>query len=491
MKEPQKLVKDLSSVIFFNNKLGDAVTSKKINVISPIYQEPIGNIPLCEIEDIDRIVSLARLAQPLWADTPIQKRANFLRQCSSAISFHSNDLAQLISFETGKALKTGAYSELKMVEEILHYYAGVAMEIKGQTTQISSDVLALTLHEPLGIVVGIIPWNAPLMLMMLKIAPALITGNTVILKPAPEATFSVLRAAEILGKVIPPGILNVVTGDGKTTGRELINHPCVSKITFTGSLESGKSVCAVAHEKMIPLTLELGGKSPLIVYPDADIDHAVDGAIYGMKFTWQGQSCTATSRLFLHKDIMASFLEKMKMRLQKLVLGHPLNENTDIGTIISHKQHEKIVNFVQQAQLDESLHVEQVGKLPSDKSLRKGLFILPTIISGITNKHPLCQEEIFGPIVCVIPWEDEDEMLREANDTVYGLAAAVWTKDLVQAMRAVRKINAGFVHVNQYDTLKAGISFGGFKQSGIGKEYSKNAMIENFTKEKVVFIRTF
>lgn len=490
MQELQRLTKRLSSVVFFNNKLCSAITSKKMNVISPIHQDIIGNIPLCGASDIDRIVNLAKTAQPLWANIPMQQRAKFLRQCNSAIAFHANELAQLISFETGKALQTEARPELAMVEDILNYYAGIALEIKGQTTQISSKVLALTLHEPIGVVAGIIAWNAPLMLMMLKIAPALITGNTVVLKPAPEASFSVLRAAEILGKVLPAGVLNIVTGDGLLTGQALVKHPNVSKITFTGSLEAGKSICSVAREKMIPLTLELGGKSPFIVYPDADIDRAVDDAIYGMRFTRQGQSCTATSRLFLHKTIMAVFVKKMKARLQKLVLGHPLHANTDVGTIVSCKQYDKIVNFVKQAQADKKLHVEQIGKLPSDKDLQKGLFILPTIISGLTNKHPLCQQEIFGPVVCVMPWEDENRVLEEANDTVYGLAAAIWTNDLEKAMRAVKGLDAGFVHVNQYDTLKPGISFGGFKQSGMGKEYSKNAMIENFTKEKVIFIST-
>ncbi len=484
----QKLTARLSNHIFLDGELKSPCAAETLAVISPIDSQRIATIPLCNNEDVNVVVESSKRAQIEWAQTSNQKRASILKQCGLALKEHAEELAQLMSLETGKAISTESRLEVKSIEEIFDYYAGLALEIKGETIPFDPNVVALTMREPFGVVGAIIPWNVPLMLMAVKIAPALVTGNTVVLKASPEATLTVLRAAEIMGKILPKGVLNILTGDGPGTGASLVNHSDVAKVTFTGSVEGGIDVYKNAAAKLIPVTLELGGKSPFIIYPDADLDRAVNDAIIGMRFTRQGQSCSAASRLFLHTKIYDTFLEKMKIQLAKMKVGHPLKEETDIGSIISKKQYLKILDFIKLAKEDPNLDVCEIGKLLEDISIKDGFYILPTLITGITNTHAICQKEIFGPVVCIISWQDEEEVLKEANDTKYGLAAAVWTKDITTALRAVKRLDAGFVQINQYNMFKAGIAFGGFKSSGLGKEASKNSMIENFTREKLILI---
>lgn len=296
---------------------------------------------------------------------------------------------------------------------------------------------------------------------------------------------TVLRAAQLLGAILPKGVLNVVTGDGPLTGEALVRHPDIAKVTFTGSVESGRRVNKNAAEKIIPVTLELGGKSPLIIYPDADLDRAVQDVVTGMRFTRQGQSCSASSRVFVHEALHDAFIQCVKQLLEKMVIGDPLDSNTDIGTLISGRQFDKVQSFLKLAKADPKLQIHQVGHLPENTP---GLFLLPTLISGISNDHPLCQQEIFGPVMCVLSWNNEHDVIEQANATEYGLAAGVWTKDISKALQTVKKLNAGFVQVNQYMVFRPSLAFGGFKHSGLGKEASENAMIEHFTKEKLILI---
>ncbi len=477
--------KKLSNKVFIDGLLQNSQTTSEISVISPYSLEQIATIALCDKADIDLAVKAAQTAQKIWANEKPQKRSLVLRRCGELITKHSNELAQLMSFETGKALRTESLVELSVVEETFQYYAGLVLELKGETIPYDPNILSFTLREPLGVVGAIIPWNVPLLLLSMKVAPALAAGNAVVLKPSPEASLTILRAAEILSEGLPKGILNVITGDGTVTGETLVNHPNIAKVTFTGSVESGRKVGINAAKKIIPVTLELGGKSPFIIYSDADLEKAAQDVVTGMRFTRQGQSCSASTRVFVHEKLHDQFIEKIKAILEKMVIGDPLDMNTDIGTIISSRQFSTVKHFLEIAAKDSSLTIHEIGNLPQNS---KGLFLKPTIISGISNAHQLCQQEIFGPVMCVLKWNDEQEVITQANNTEYGLAAGVWTKDLNTALNAIKQLDAGFVQVNQYMVFRPSLAFGGFKNSGLGKESSKNAMLEHFTKEKLVLI---
>jgi acyl-CoA reductase-like NAD-dependent aldehyde dehydrogenase len=327
-----------------------------------------------------------------------------------------------------------------------------------------------------------------MMLMALKIAPALVAGNTVVVKSAEESPLAVLRACQIMNQVLPAGVLNILSGDGPTCGAPLVAHPGVKKVTFTGSVETGKTIYKTAAEKLIPVTLELGGKSPMIVMGDADLDKAIAGAVTGMRFTRQGQSCTAASRIFVHETIHDAFVEKLKAKVDAMKMGDPLDEATDIGAIISPVQLAKVKSYIEQGEASPGAKAIHCSALPSDGRLKNGLFVRPVIFTGIANDNRICREEIFGPVTCIIKFKDYEDAIRQANDTEYGLAATIWTRDLKTALDATQRLEAGFVQVNQNLVVTSNLSYGGVKSSGLGKEASLEAMLEHFTHKKTIII---
>lgn len=482
-----QIIESLSSKIIINGQLTVVKSNQHYSVINPASSMAIGKLAICTIKEMNTATDSAKLAQVSWAKMPASKRGQLIQKCAQIISENASLLAQIMSLETGKAFKTESIVEANLVADIFQYYAGLALELKGQTIPYDPNILTFTLREPLGVVGAIIPWNVPLMLMATKIAPALVAGNAVVLKPSPEASFCVLKAVELMNTILPPGVLNVVTGDG-STGQALVNHPEIKKITFTGSVESGRSVYQAAAQKIIPVTLELGGKSPIIVCEDADIDKTAMRIIEGMRFTRQGQSCTAASRILVHKKIAKQLVESVVAKLNKLKIGDPFDNATDIGTIISQRQFDKIRAFLNLAEMDSTLTIHYASSLPTEEYLKQGLFLRPCLITGIKNDHELCQKEIFGPVTTIIEWEHFEEAIKIANDTEFGLAAGIFTKDISKALQAVHQFEAGFVQVNQYQVFRPSMPFGGFKHSGIGKEASANAMIEHFTREKTVLI---
>jgi betaine-aldehyde dehydrogenase len=466
----------------------DSAAGDTLDVENPAKRRKIAHIPRGGPVDVDRAVQAATQAFPKWSKVPPRDRGRLLLRIAEALEARGEKLAHTIALETGNALRTQARPEARLSADIFRYFGGLAGELKGETIPLGEHVLSYTRREPFGVVGAIIPWNAPLLLGALKIAPALCAGNTLVLKAAEDAPLAVLLMAEVCQEFLPPGVLNVLTGLGEECGAALAQHPAVRKLSFTGSTEVGKLIMRAAADRIVPVSLELGGKSPSIVYPDADEDWVVDGVIAGMRFTRQSQSCTAGSRLFLHADIFDSFLEKLRARTQALKLGDPLDEATDIGAIINDRQFRKVCAYVDEGLRRKDARLVFGGLPPKEGPLSEGYFALPTVFADASNDWRLAREEIFGPVLVAIPWRDEAEAIRMANDSHYGLAAYVWTHDIGYALRAAHAIESGWVQVNQGLGQQPGHSYGGYKQSGIGREFSLEGMLDSFTQRKNVTV---
>src|SRR6185312_6553318 len=439
-----------------------------LTVENPAKRQPIADIPRGAAADVDRAVEAAARAFPAWSKVAPRDRGRLLLQIAEALEARGKELARTIALETGNALRTQARGEARLSADIFRYFGGLAGELKGETIPLGENVLSYTRREPLGVVGAIIPWNAPVLLGALKIAPALCAGNTLVLKAAEDAPLGVLLMAEVCQEFLPPGVLNVLTGLGEECGAALSQHPAIRKLSFTGSTEVGKLIMRAAADRIVPVSLELGGKSPSIVYPDADEDWVVEGVIAGMRFTRQSQSCTAGSRLFRHADIFDSFLDKLRVKTQALKLGDPLDEETDIGAIINNKQFRKVCGYVEDGLKRKDARLVFGGLPPKEGPLSEGYFAVPTVFADTSNDWRLAREEIFGPVLVAIPWRDEAEAIRMANDSHYGLAAYVWTHDIGSALRTAHAIESGWVQVNQGLGQQPGHSYGGYKQSGIG-----------------------
>jgi betaine-aldehyde dehydrogenase len=456
-----------------------------IEVTSPRDGSFIGRIPRAGAAEIDAAVAAAYRALPGWRDLPARTRGALLAQIAAEVEPEVERLARLCSLENGNALRTQTRGEAAFVVDCLRYFAGLAQEAKGQTIPIRPDVLDYSRREPLGVVGAIIPWNAPLLLAAVKIAPALAMGNTMVLKVAEDAPFAVLELASICQRHLPPGVLNVVTGYGVEAGEALTDHPSIAKISFTGSTAVGRRVMQKASDRVVPVSLELGGKNPQIVFPDADEDWVVDGVVAGMRFFRQGQSCTAGSRLFVHRSVVESFTDKLVAAVGRFRIGDPLDEATDIGSIVNRTQYDKVCGYIRDGAAQPGARLLHGGVPIADGP---GFYVQPTVIADVDNSWRIAREEIFGPVVCVIPWDDEDEVVRMANDSHYGLSAFVWSTDIGAALRTAHRVEAGWVQVNQGGGQVLGQSYGGFKQSGIGREFSLEGMLDGYTHTKQVSV---
>jgi aldehyde dehydrogenase (NAD+) len=456
---------------------------------NPFNGEVWADVPVATVDDVDASVAAARRAfeDGPWADSTPAMRAGLLRRLADVIMEHAAELADVQVRENGKLIREVADQATALAKHC-YYFAGVAESPTGETLASSIPGLqAYTVSEPIGVVAAITPWNSPLMLLMFKLAPALAAGCTLVVKPSEVTPVSTLVFARLIEETgFPPGVVNVVTGAGEV-GAALVSHPDVDKISFTGSTAVGKAIAQTAAGRIARVSLELGGKSPNIVFPDADIPDAVNGVMAGI-FAATGQTCLAGSRVLVHDSIYDVFAKELAARAARIKLGDPQDPASEMGTLASEAQYEKVLGYIEIAN-NEGAVLATGGKRPDDPTLSKGLFVEPTVFTEVTNDMRVAREEIFGPVAALIRFRDEDDAVRIANDTAFGLAAGVWTRDLALAHRMTRRLRAGTVWVNNYRRVNYIAPFGGFNESGIGRENGPHA-IDEYREKKTVWINT-
>jgi acyl-CoA reductase-like NAD-dependent aldehyde dehydrogenase len=472
--------------LFIGNEWRDASGGRTIPVINPSTEDVIAEVASAEQPDVDAAVASARaaLAGP-WGVWSARERGRIIWRIGEKLLERADEIARLETLHNGKPIFESRQIEVPAAAECFQYYAGWADKIHGETIPVKGNYLTYTLREPVGIVAAIVPWNFPLLLTSWKVAPALACGNTVIIKPASQTPLTALVLAEIAADVgLPPGVLNVLTGSGAHVGRMLVEHPGIDKIAFTGDTSTGKSIMKGSSDTLKRITLELGGKSPNVVFPDADVDAAVRGATTGI-FYGKGEVCAAGSRLLVDRSIKAEFIDKLAARARRLMPGDPLDPKTRLGAIASKKQLETDLRYIELARQEGAELV--TGGQRADIGTGKGYFLQPTIFDRVTPEMTIAREEIFGPVLAAIEFGDLDEAIARANDTSYGLAAAVWTKDIKKAHYVARKLQAGTVWINTYNVYDTAAPFGGYKQSGFGREMSVHAL-EHYTQVKSVWV---
>ena len=475
---------------FINNKWVKPETGKWLYSENPANAENWAKFPDCNYIDVNKAVKSAKKAyyDGEWSKISQAQRGRYLRKIGEVISKYSDHLGEIETKDNGKLPKniTPSLKEGEWLVDSWHYYGGMCDKFEGKL--LPSEVPNMHNYmnwEPFGVVAQILPWNSPLGTLFWKLAPCLAAGNTVVLKPSEHASCSILELMDVLLEVkLPPGVINVVTGYGDTVGEPLIDHPDVKMVSFTGGTSGGRAVASIAARKTKPIVMELGGKSPQIVFPDADIDLAVNGIISGI-FPPGGQSCISGSRILIHKSIFEKFTKKFVSISKKAVVGDPLLQETQIGPIANKKHYESILKNIIKA-LNDGHNLILDGRKHCKK---KGYFIGPTIFSNVPNSSYLAQNEIFGPVASTETWEDEEEVIRKANDTIFGLAAGIWTKDSTKGMMVANKIEAGTIYINNYFNAATQSPVGGYKQSGYGRENGWEGM-RCFMQTKSVWLST-
>jgi betaine-aldehyde dehydrogenase len=470
--------------LYINGQWVNSSTGEMFPVYDPSTEEIIANVAAASSADVDRAVKAARAAFDFgpWPQTTAQDRGRILFKLADKIRQNAAMLAEMEARNTGKPIVEAEY-DMADVATCFEYYGGLANKVMGHVIPVPANALSFTLREPVGVAGQIIPWNYPLLMAAWKLAPALAAGCTCVLKPAEQTPLTALEFANWFEEVgLPPGVVNVINGRGETTGAALVAHPGVDKIAFTGSAAVGKTIVKSAADTLKRVTLELGGKSPNIFFTDADWDAAVDGALFGV-FINQGEVCSAGSRILVEKKIYSKFVEAMTEKAKHIKLGPPLERDTKMGPLVSKEQYDRVTAYLEVGKKEAKVAIGG-GRA---KQFDKGYYVEPTIFYDVDNSARIAREEIFGPVASVIPFDGEADAIRIANDTPYGLAGAVWTRDIYKAFRVVKSLRAGIVWVNHMQPTYVEAPWGGYKQSGYGRELGPWGL-EEYLETKQVFV---
>ena len=475
-----------SKALFINNEWRQASSGKTMPVVNPATEEVIAEVSSADKADVDLAVDAARAAlSGPWSQLSARERGRLVRKLGERLMERADDVARLETLHNGKPISESRQIEIPAAAECFEYYGGWSDKVMGETIPVKGNHLTYTLREPVGVVAAIVPRNFPLLLAAWKVAPALACGNVVILKPASQTPLTALALAGLAVDVgFPPGVLNVITGAGALVGQALVEHPGIDKIAFTGDTSTGRSIMRGAADTLKKITLELGGKSPNIVLGDADMDAAIRGATIGI-FYGKGEVCAAGSRLLVDRTIKDEFLDKLAARVKKMVPGDPLDPKTRYGAISSRKQLDTVLRYIDAGKTEGATLL--TGGSRADIGTGKGYFVQPTVFTDVKPSMTISREEIFGPVLAAIDFADLDEAIATANDTPYGLAAGVWTRDIKKAHYVARRLQAGTVWVNTYNVYDTAAPFGGYKASGFGREMSAHAL-EHYTQVKSVWV---
>jgi aldehyde dehydrogenase (NAD+) len=476
----------MQNKLLINNEWRAAESGETMEVVNPATEEVIASVASAGDGDLRAAVDAARaaLGGP-WGAMSARERGRLVRKLGDRLLQRADDVARLETMHNGKPISESRHVEIPAAAECFEYYGGWSDKVMGETIPVKGNYLTYTLREPIGVVAAIVPWNFPLLLAAWKVAPALACGNTVILKPASQTPLTALALGEIAIEVgLPPGVINVLTGPGSTLGQAIVEHPGIDKIAFTGDTNTGKGIMRGAAGTLKKITLELGGKSPNIVLADADIEAAIRGATIGI-FYGKGEVCAAGSRLLVDKSIKAEFIDKLAARAKKMVPGDPMDPKTRFGALSSKRQLETVLRYIESGRSEGATLV--AGGARADIGTGKGYFVQPTVFADVRPEMTIAREEIFGPVLAAIEFADIDEAIVRANDTPYGLAAGVWTRDIKKAHYVARKLQAGTVWINTYNVYDTAAPFGGYKQSGFGREMSAHAL-EHYTQVKSVWV---
>jgi len=473
--------------LFIGGRWSDARSGRTFETTNPATGETLARVAEADEADVEAAVSAARRAfdEGPWPKMGAAERGRLLWRIADLLMQHADEVARIETLDNGKPIFESRQVDIPLVAEIFQYYAGWATKLTGETIPARPGAFTYTLREPVGVVAAIVPWNFPLLLAAWKMAPALAAGNTVILKPSSNTPLSALRFADLAREAgLPDGVLNVITGKGSTVGMGLVRHPGVDKIAFTGETRTGIEIMKSGAETLKKITLELGGKSPNIVFADADLEAAVKGATLGI-FYGKGEVCAAGSRLFVERKVHDEFMDKLVTRTRKMVPGDPLDPKTRFGAIVSKAQMEKVLGYIESGKAEGARLVAggekaQVGSL-------KGNFLQPTVFDAVKPEMRIAREEIFGPVLATLEFSDPEEAIAQANLSPYGLAAGVWTRDIAKAHRAARALKAGTIWVNTYNRYDPSLPFGGYKLSGYGRELG-SAALEHYTQVKSVWV---
>ncbi|APX91131.1 aldehyde dehydrogenase [Brevirhabdus pacifica] len=474
----------VSTKMLIDGELVASESGAELVSTDPADESELGRVPAATAADVNRAVAAAERAQPEWARIGPVARGAYLRKLAAALRERADEVLELEVRDTGNTI-TKMAADVGQAADTMDYFAGLATELKGETIPASSEHLHLTLREPYGVVGRIVPFNHPIKFAAHAISAPLIAGNTVVVKPPEQSPLSAALLGELCRDILPAGCVNILTGNGMPTGDAIVRHPSIKRIAFTGSVPTGRAIQMAAAESGVKnVTLELGGKNPLIAFPDMDPAKIAEVGLAGMNFSWQGQSCGSTSRLLLHEDIHDEVVERLLEAVARIRVGHPLDPASQMGPLNSRRHYERVQSMIAKGN-EEGARLRFGGQRPPGKEFERGYWLQPTVFSDVEAGMTLAREEIFGPVLSIFKWRTEEEAFDLANSTEYGLTASIWTNDIKTAMRAVRRVKSGYIWVNGASGHFYGTPFGGMKSSGIGREEGLGELL-SYTETKTV-----